>query len=142
MANPERGEFEVKVKDKTYTLTLKTAGLMALQQHFSTPDKLADLSEIFQRVMNDSIEHQVAMVWACLRKYHPEVTFTDAVDWIDDAEGLQALTTHIDSLSAASQPDPADLAELSTGGGESRPRKARAKRGTGVNGTSSLAASA
>lgn len=139
MANPERGEFDLVVNGKTYTLTLKTAGLMALQKHFSTPESVADLTDIFRQVEAGSVEHQVAMLWACLRKYHPEVTFDQAIDWLDDASGLGAVMALFDDVGASTRPDPRDIDELP----KTRPQKARAqRRGTGESGTSSRAGSA
>lgn len=138
MANPEKGEFDVVVNGKTYTLTLKTAALMALQKHFG----VIDLDPIFHKVMEGSIEHSVAFLWACLRKYHGEITFDECVNWVDDASGINTLMAQFGDLADSAHPDPADLAELPKPEKTPRPRKARVTRGTGGNGISRLAASA
>lgn len=143
MANVEKGEFDLVLGDKTYTLTLKTAALMALQKHFSTAEQLADLDDVMRRVEAGSIEHVVAFLWACLRKYHPEISFDQATNLIDEAGGLDELHRHFADVSKSVVPDPKDVKELASLTKEpKRPRKARAMRGIGGNGTSSHVASA
>lgn len=142
MANVEKGEFDLVLDGKTYTLTLKTAALMALQKHFSTAEKLADLDAVMQRVEAGSIEHVVAFLWACLRKYHPEISFDQAMNLIDESGGLQELNRHFTDLAGSINPDPKDAKELAALTKPKRPHRAQAKHGTGGNGTSSHVASA
>jgi hypothetical protein len=141
MANQDKGEFDLVCGDTTYTLTLKTAGWRALQQHFSTPDKLADLDAVIAQVRAGSVDHIVVFVWACLRKFHPEIALEAVPDLIDDAGGLEGVDRQVmGELSASMTADPKDRAELESV--QKRPRKARGMRGTGGNGSSSLVASA
>lgn len=143
MANVEKGEFDLVLGGKTYTLTLKTAALMALQKHFSTPDRLADLTDVMQRVEAGSIEHVVAFLWACLRKYHPEITFDQATNLIDEAGGLAELDRYFADVAGSTVPDPKDAKELAALTVKAkRPRKAQVRPGTGGNGISSHVASA
>lgn len=139
MANPERGEFDLTINGTTYTLTLKTAALMALQKHFSTPEITADLGDILQRIQARSLEHLVAGLWVAMLKYQPEMTFADTVNLLDDCDDWDQISAVFALLMSTTQPDTKDVAELQA---TARPRKARAKRGTGGNGTSRLAASA
>lgn len=158
-ANPDKGEVDLVINGTTYTLTLKTAALMALQQHFSTPvdvvekaadgsvalvtKGVADLDVIMARVAAGSIEHVVALLWASMQKFHPDVTFQKAVSLIDDLGGIEALSDAFAEIQKSTVPDPRDTKELEDGKAKSdRPRKARATHGTGESGISKLAASA
>lgn len=141
MANPEKGEYELTVNGTTYTLVLKTAGLIALQNRFSTPEKLASLDDLFQAAREGSIEHRVAFMWAALRKYHPDVTFEQTMDLIDDSDEAATFMAAFAAVLRTATPDPADVEELKEAGTD-RPRKARVKRGTGEIGSSGLAKSA
>jgi hypothetical protein len=140
MANREKGEVDLVINGTTYTLTLKTAALMALQKHFSTPEKVADLDQIMERANAGSIEDVVAVLWASMQKFHPDVTFERAVNLIDDLGGIGGLGAAMKEVTASMAPDPADVKELAEV--PKSPRKARATRGTGETGTSKLAASA
>lgn len=135
MANTGKGEFDLIVGDRRYVLTLGTAGLRALQNHFTEPGQpAADLGAVMERVMSASIDHIIVFLWACLRKYHPEMTLEAMPNWIDDAGGVFGLMEHIGELADTTAPDPQDVQEL--GAVKANPRKARAKRGTGANGSS------
>lgn len=139
-ANPERGEIDIVISGKTYTLAMKTAALIALQKHFSTPDQLADMEDVLKRLREKSLEHLVAGIWAGLQKYHPEISFTDTCNLLDECDDWEKVRFVFSSLMAFAMPDPADLRELQ--GTAKRPRRARAMRGTGENGISKVAASA
>lgn len=132
-ANPEKGEVELTIGDRVYVLTLKTRGLIALQKHFSTPDKRADLADIFVEAESGSLEHGIAIVWAAFLKYHPDVTFDQAVDLIDEAGSLLAISEQIAQLSQSMVPDQEDVQAL--GDDVKRPLKAQ-RRGTGARSTS------
>ena len=140
MANATRGEFDLVVNERTYTLTFKTEAVEALQKHFNPPDGVADLEVVLLRVMQGSVEHIVAFLWSCLQKYHPEVTLKATYALIDDAGGLGEVMEHVNAVAETTQPDPRDVQELQAVTG--RPRKAQGRRpsGTGANGSSRPAA--
>jgi hypothetical protein len=140
MTNPEKGEVDLVINGTTYTLTLKTAALMAYQKHFSTPEKLADLEWLMTQAQSGSIEHVVALFWASLQKFHPAITFQDAVNLIDDAGGIEKLDASLLEAAQSTMPDKKDADELKEA--VARPRKARSTHGTGGSGSSALAKSA
>lgn len=132
------GEATLVIEGRTYTFALKTVGLMALQKHFSTPDRVASIGHILARVNEGSLEHIVAFLWASLRKYHPEMTIDQTMALIDDA-GLDTLMDGIAGVAESTQPDPQDAIEL--GMVATNPHKAQTRRrGTGASGTSQPAA--
>jgi hypothetical protein len=139
MANQERGELEVVINGTTYTLVLRTAALIALQKHFSTPDKVADMEEILRCMEARSFEHLVAGFWASLQKYHAGVTYEEAVNLLDDCNDWERISELFSALIAANRPDVKDVKELQS----ERPLKARTRRvnGTGESITSPPAAS-
>ena len=139
MANAERGELEVKIGDKTYTLVLRTAALIALQKHFSTAERVADMGEILTKMEARSMEHLVAGFWAALQKYHAGITYEEAVTLLDDCEDWEKIAVLFSALVAANRPDAQDVKEVT----EANPTKARARiRGIGGRRTSKLAVSA
>ena len=139
-ANPERGEVDLRIGDTTYTLTLKTAGAIALQKHFSPADgPRTPIEQVFESAFAGSIEHFVAVWWASFLKYHPEITFEQAVDLMDDAGGIGAVAAQMEDITQSTQPDPADVKAL--GRNEHRPQKAQ-RRGTGADSTSTPVAAA
>lgn len=137
------GEAELKVGENTYRIVLKTAGLAALQKHFSVPGKVADLDDLLSKVNAGSVEHIVVFIWAALLKHHPEFTIETTTDLIDDAGGVMGLAMQLLDVGQGVVPDPVDVKELSEGV-KKNPRKARARTpaGTGENSNSRLGASA
>jgi hypothetical protein len=128
------GEATLVVEGVTYRFALKTAGLMALQKHFSTADRVAPIGEILARVNEGSIEHIVAFLWASLRKYHPAMTLEQTMALVDDA-GLDTLMDGISGVAGSTQPDPRDALEL--GMTAANPQQAQTRRrGTGASGNS------
>lgn len=143
-ANPERGEFDITIKGTTYTLSLKTAALIALQNHFSTADTVANLDDILSKMEAKSLGHLVAGFWAALLKYHPGISYEQAVALLDDCDDWARLAIVFAALIRANRPDPLDVAEIPPQEIKSRPSMARAnrRRGTGASGTSKPVASA
>ena len=140
MTNPEKGEVDLVINGTTYTLTLKTAALMAFQKRFSTSEKPADLEVLMSKAQAGSLEHVMALFWAALQKFHPEITFDHAVNLIDDAGGIEKLDATLLEAAQSTVPDPKDAEELKEA--VARPRKARQTPGSGGSGSSALAKSA
>lgn len=123
--------------ERRFILTLKTGGLIALQKRFSVGDRIADVQTILEKAAAGSIEHVTAIMWAAFQKYHPDVTFEQAVNLIDDAGGLDRVSEQLGVLSESTQPDPLDVKELSAG----NPQRAQARRGRGARSKSRPSAS-
>lgn len=151
MTNPELGEAEIAIGGKTYRLALKTRGLIAIQQHFSTTVRINDkdwivpgnIDEIYRLTAQGSVEHVMVMMWAALLKYHP-MSYAEFEDLIDNAGGPQALdAAALRSMGDSLTPDPADVTALGVPSNGNPPKaQARRKRGTGVGSTSRPGASA
>ena len=142
MGNPDKGEVTLTIGEKAYTMTLKTAGLAALQKRLSPAGKVTPLDKVLLEV-NDainqqSLEHIVIFLWASFRKYHPEITESRVMDLIDEAGGVVGLETKLSEIAQSVQPDKEDLEELTRG---ANPQKAQAKkmRGAGARSVSALA---
>lgn len=140
MANLETGDVEFVCGGKTYTLTLKTAGLSAIQKRFSKPGQIKKLEdtllELNAGLEAESIDHIVVLIWASLQKYHPGTTYEQTIDLIDEAGGFAGLEQQLKALGLSMTPDPADLAELQRGA-KKNPQQAQAKRRKRGNGATS-----
>lgn len=134
---PGPGEVEFVVGDQRFILAMKTRGLMALQKHFNKGDAIADVQDIFDRARSGSIEHVTAVFWAAFQKYHPEVTFDQALEFVDASGGLDAVAAQLHELNDSTQPDPADIKELAP----ENPPTAQAMRGPGERSRSRRSAS-
>lgn len=129
-ADRTRGEVDFTVGGKTYTLVLKTLGLMSIQQHFSTGDVIVDIDEVMQKAAKGSLEHVVALLWGSFLKYHPDVTLNQVIDMVDDAGGIEAVNLQLSVLGESTKPDAEDIAELKPQ--TANPPKAQTgRRGTG-----------
>lgn len=114
-ANPDKGEIDLTISGKTYTLVVKTQALMAWQRYFETKDGRPSVEVLFKALADGSIEHAVSLFWAGFRKYHPEVTFNMAVDLMDELGGLPAAQDVIAAFKDEMTPDPKDVEELTEG---------------------------
>lgn len=133
MGNPEKGEVSLVIKGKTYTLVLKTAGLIAVQTRLSPAGgpkrKLLEVvAELERAVKSESLEHIVIFMWAALQKYHPGLTEMDAMNLIDDIGGIPGLESAFGELAESMAPDEDDVKELATTARSANPPKARASK--------------
>lgn len=134
MANAERGEVSLTLDGKVYTLALSLNAMVALEELFSTPEKLMTFEEVSALADKGSIKHVRALIWSVFQDYHPEVTLTGVSKLVTAAGGLGVLTVKLAELAKASTPDPKDLKKL---GVKANPPGARAARsGTGEGSTS------
>jgi hypothetical protein len=85
MTNPHKGEAEIEISGKVYTLRFGHGAVVSLEnrlgkgfvkimQEMDTPDQM--------RVGNI-----VALLWAGLQKHHPNVTMDQCCDLLDEFDG-------------------------------------------------------
>lgn len=129
MANRERGEVEVVVNEKPYTLRLTTNGICELQTR---------TKKTYGQLINDIVSMDYVslreVVWQALKPNHAKEfdAATKAGTWIDDAGGVSRMSTVItDLLTINSQPKSE---------GDENPPNAQTD-GTGEPSTEPLAAS-
>lgn len=112
MANKEQGHVILRAGDKTYTLVLDMDAMVALEEHFSTPSHDATWDEIEQKVKKGSVRIVRALIWAMLKRHHPDVSIVEAGHIIDEAGGILKLSKVLNAVTQAMQPDKADVEEL------------------------------
>lgn len=105
MANRQRGEIPLTIKDKEYILVLDLSAICELEALFSTPDRAVPFPEIMANVMRLSYRHIRGFVWAALRRNHPKVSLLEAGKLIEDAGGVDALFAIIQAVGTTTQPD-------------------------------------
>lgn len=149
MANREKGEIDVTVEGRAYTLVLDTNAMVALETLFSTPGHEVTFDQVLARVNAGSVRHIRAFVWAALRRHHAEITVDGAGDLIHAAGGLQAFSNQLLAMVGGTTADPKDIKALGGGGSggsgaaDANPPKAQPgkRRGTGGRSTATRAAS-
>lgn len=128
MANRERGEVELIVGERTYTLVLDIDAMCALEEYFSTPTHEATWDEIEQRVQRGaSVRMLRALIWAMLQRHHPDVTIVESGRIVSDMGGLPGLITVVSKAMRAATPDPEDVKAL--GGMKAAPPNPRSAQG-------------
>lgn len=131
MGNRETGETSMEIGGRVYTLILDTNALCELEDLYSTPDKEVTFAQILFRAASGSVRYTRACIWAALKRHHPEITLQEVGRLIQVAGGLSVFAEKLQALSRSATPDPADAQTLGVSG-KGNPRRARAKRGTGV----------
>ena len=91
MANRERGEVDVVIRGKTYTLIVDFNALVELQQMYSTGTELVSVESVMVKANSGDLGALRAIFWASLRRHHPEVTVAAAGELIDIIGGIEAL---------------------------------------------------
>lgn len=85
MANPHRGDVEFVSGNKTYTLRYSHSALVELENSLNK-----NLMQIMREVGDIETLRMgtiVALLWAGLRKHHPDVTMEGACEILDDIDG-------------------------------------------------------
>lgn len=114
MANPERGEVEIAVRGRAYTLALDLNALCAMQYSLRPNDpESVSTPQIFQKVGEMNAIYLRAFVWALLRRHHKEITLDGASDLVTDAGGIETffqdtLSGKLSLLRQAAEPDARD----------------------------------
>lgn len=111
MANSQKGEFALTMGGTAYTLKIGTAALVRLQERFGTPEHVPTIMELQREVVRGRALYIQAFMWAGLQRYHPEVTFDEVGDLIDDTEEAD-LRPLLEALGVTLVPDPADVQAL------------------------------
>lgn len=133
MANPERGELALTVKDRQYTMVLDFEALATAEGVMSHEDgRNVPIAEIIVAACSPapSYRHMRALMIGALKSNHPSMTPAEVGQFIVDAGGPQSLLKSIAKLRGLSEPE-----------GESRPPKARRSK-AGARTTSTPGASA
>lgn len=143
MANRERGEITIDVNGTSYTLVFNTSAMLAAEELASTPQKEVTWDQILARISAGSVRMLLILLWAMLRKYHPDTTLEDVQRLIDDAGGLTPMKAIIERAHESATADPKDVQALkrppAAQGSRERTRRTRQ---AGAASTSTLDASA
>lgn len=136
MANREKGEVDVSLAGRPFTLVFRTNEIVALETLLSTPTTRVRLPEVIYEMAMGSITHIRAFLWASMRKFHKDMTLEAVGELIDDVGGGEKVLEVIGEVKASLYPDPQDVEKVG------RPQKPRRTRGTGAASTSTHGASA
>lgn len=134
MANREKGEVDLEIGGRVYTMVLNVNAMCELETLMSTSVRTVTCEEVLVRaVKQHSAVAFRAMFWACLREYHKEVTLEQAGRLMEDAGGVEGFAKKYADLVFAVTPAKSDLDAL--GLKTDRPQKAQVRRrkaGTGA----------
>lgn len=78
MANPDRGEVDLKIGEDSYTLRLSSNALAEIEDLLGLP-----FGELVAQMGAGRIGAQRAMVFAALRDKHPKLSLIDAGNMLD-----------------------------------------------------------
>jgi hypothetical protein len=124
MANRQKGEVNLVVDGRTFTLVLDIDAMCALEEHFSTPSHDATWDEIAAKVNKGSVRVVRALIWAMLQRHHPDLSVLDAGHLMNDAGGIVGLARVLKVAMESATPDPEDIKAL--GAGKANPQQAQA----------------
>ncbi len=119
MANPLKGETELKAGDATYVLALSINELVKLEQLLDVG--IIEIAEWFNDRSRIRVGNMRAILWAALQRHHDGITLEQAGDII----GLVGLGVIVERLGTAVQ---ASFPEAETSG---NPQNASPPDGTG-----------
>lgn len=116
MANSERGEIEIIVNDKPYTLKVTMNASIAIQARTKKT-----MGEIINAATALDFEAIRDVVFMLLQKHHAEEfkTLTSVGNFIDDAGGVSVFFTTLERLARANEvpeENPLNAQETSIGG--------------------------
>lgn len=145
MANRERGDVELRMAGKTFTLNIGLNAMALVEDLFSKPGHVVTWDYVFgPGLESGSILYIRGVLWAALQKHHPGLT----VDHVGDLIEQEGLTRFEATLKGAliraglfTIPDKADLEELGVSDNGRNPPGAQAD-GTGERFDSKPGASA
>jgi hypothetical protein len=98
MANPLRGEVDLVVGDRTYTLRFRNNAQAEVTNLLGM-----GLNSVLSAMAPGDLRPDVmrAVVWASLREHHPKITLLDVSDLIDEAGQNAVLTAMGEAFSLA-----------------------------------------
>jgi hypothetical protein len=141
VANIQRGEAELIIDGKPYTLVVDLNACCEFEAMISTPANPVLFAAGFQRVIDGRITETRAFIWAALRRHH-KLSLDDVNELIQQAGGVfgggvRLFTDAIRELIMPSlRPDPEDEVAIQDGP-TSRPIAAVPPMGTAGTGRSS-----
>jgi hypothetical protein len=126
MANAERGEVDLVVGDKTYTLFLSTNALCELQNRTKKT-----YGQVIRDLRTLDMSDYRELVWAVLKKYHRKAftTVEQVGELIDDAKPRAVMDALVQLFKLAQPP----AEETETGGAVRPPEDDGPSDGTGAN---------
>lgn len=91
MANPEKGEVDLVVDKKTYTLCMGSNALVQIEQVLGREQDIATILTNMQTAPR--LEVVRAVLWGALLKFQPQTTLLDAGDLMDEVgpDGMAGL---------------------------------------------------
>lgn len=119
MANRQRGELEIDLGGRSYTLKLSLNSMCEMEGASGRP-----FPQIVTQVARGSLTDLRAFLWAALREHHPDLTIQAVGDLIEKAGGLEGLAKTMTELVNRQREE-----------GSENPQKGRG-RGTGGRSTS------
>lgn len=134
MANPERGEIALTVKDRVVTLVLDFEALATAEGFMSAEEKRnVPFAEIIFAAASvvPSYRHMRAVMVGAVKLHQPTMTPEEVGQLIVDAGGPEQIIKTIAKLRGLSEPE-----------SDGRPRKARRPKPAGARTTSTRGASA
>ena len=137
MANPERGEVDLEIGGKTYTLALGVGALREIQKVVHTGDRRVTFKEVILGAADGDIEYLAVLVWGGLRRHHKEITLTQVDDLLDELGGMRAIQTVVEAVNElllGTKPDARDQGEIE----EARPARPLPGPTIGTTGTRSI----
>jgi hypothetical protein len=145
MANREKGESTYTVKGTTYQMCLDSDAMVEMESAASTPTQRVFFPQVMSWAQQGSWTHQRILVWASLRKHHPEITLKQAGDLMLDS-ATEEMSHALRDLAIAATPDPKDIEALGVPpanppAAQGTRERARRRRGTGTVSTDTAAAS-
>jgi hypothetical protein len=145
MANREKGETVFTVKGVDYTLLLDSDAMVAMEGAALRPDRVVTFSEVMHWAQMGAWTYQRILVWASLRRHHPEISLKHAGDLMLESAG-EEMDRAMRDLASSAEPDPKDLETLGVPptnppSAQGTRERARRRRGTGTVSTGTAAAS-
>jgi len=141
MANAMKGESDITISGKRYTLVVSMYAYAMAQDALTKGDKVPSIDLIGERLDAGHALTVIALFWGSLQKYHPHIqTLEQATDLMEQSNG-EAAKTLINAVRRAT-PEAADLRELDTANPPQAQGETSENRGTGDRPTSALAKSA
>lgn len=131
MANPLRGEVELKVKDGAYTLRFSIDAICGLEE---------EIGKSFARIMVELSNPELVTLTlvrkvfrAALSEHHPDLTLRQAGEIIEAAGGVLEVVTKINKAVGAAfgTANSGNPAESASGNGSRPRRRAEKKARTG-----------